>query len=272
MIYRSASLGNASEKDIKELKQRVKLIIDLRRSEEIAVEPGEHKIYQEFPFEEKKTEEEKEDQNETYFDVEKKSAIQMSIMTGDFFERALKKESRKEKLKVVGMKTFNFLSCGGCCGFYKMNVNGKIYQLVMGETIGTFYIKVVDFAQPELRHVLMHYTRKENYPILVHCSLGKDRTGVIVALLLAILGLSIDVIAEDYSKTRQLLSKETVDMIKKHCEIKKINFEDIISSDESFIRNMFKHIDEKYKSLDNYFDTIGITKKYRDQIREILLN
>jgi protein-tyrosine phosphatase len=36
-------------------------------------------------------------------------------------------------------------------------------------------------------------------PILVHCHAGKDRTGVVVALVLRLAGVSVDVIADDYA-------------------------------------------------------------------------
>ena len=36
-------------------------------------------------------------------------------------------------------------------------------------------------------------------PILVHCHAGKDRTGVIIALVLRLAGVSIDAIADDYA-------------------------------------------------------------------------
>ena len=39
----------------------------------------------------------------------------------------------------------------------------------------------------------------ENLPALLNCALGKDRTGVVVALILSILGKSMDYIAEEYA-------------------------------------------------------------------------
>ena len=44
------------------------------------------------------------------------------------------------------------------------------------------------------------------YPVLVHCTSGKDRTGVVIAALLRILGVSDHVIVEEY-----LLSEGGVD-------------------------------------------------------------
>ncbi len=42
-------------------------------------------------------------------------------------------------------------------------------------------------------------------PVLVHCTVGKDRTGVTVALTLAAVGVDEDAIVADYARTEQLL-------------------------------------------------------------------
>jgi protein-tyrosine phosphatase len=50
--------------------------------------------------------------------------------------------------------------------------------------------------------------RPAGHPVLFHCAAGKDRTGVVAALLLAVLGVAEDDIVEDY-----LLSAAGVDAV-----------------------------------------------------------
>lgn len=45
-------------------------------------------------------------------------------------------------------------------------------------------------------------------PVLVHCTVGKDRTGLAIALTLAASGVTDDAIVADYARTEGLLSEE----------------------------------------------------------------
>lgn len=47
--------------------------------------------------------------------------------------------------------------------------------------------------------VLESLTANHSFPCLIHCTAGKDRTGVIVALLLLSIGISREIIVEEYN-------------------------------------------------------------------------
>ncbi|WBB75772.1 tyrosine-protein phosphatase [Micromonospora sp. WMMD1128] len=50
-----------------------------------------------------------------------------------------------------------------------------------------------------------HAVDARDHPLLVHCTAGKDRTGVVVAVLLAALGVRPGDVIEDYARSREHL-------------------------------------------------------------------
>ena len=59
--------------------------------------------------------------------------------------------------------------------------------------------EVLDQVRAELRHVLGFIAAAPPEPLLFHCVAGKDRTGLIAALLLALADATPEAIARDYS-------------------------------------------------------------------------
>lgn len=63
------------------------------------------------------------------------------------------------------------------------------------------YVAMLDHTKLEVADMLRLLLEKENVPVLIHCAHGKDRTGVIVAIILGCLEVEDKIIAEDYSKS-----------------------------------------------------------------------
>jgi protein-tyrosine phosphatase len=76
------------------------------------------------------------------------------------------------------------------------------------EDLTTLYEHMVDACGPVLAQAVAHVATASAHPVLVHCSAGKDRTGVVVALVLSLLGVADEVIAEDYHLTSAYLAEE----------------------------------------------------------------
>jgi hypothetical protein len=60
------------------------------------------------------------------------------------------------------------------------------------------YREMSVFSGPGLGEALRLISDTETAPVVVHCIAGKDRTGIVSALTLALLGVPDDVIADDY--------------------------------------------------------------------------
>ena len=63
------------------------------------------------------------------------------------------------------------------------------------------YIRLLDCLGPELSVILQRAVESPQRPLLFHCAAGKDRTGIVAAVLLGLLGASDDTILDDYELT-----------------------------------------------------------------------
>jgi protein-tyrosine phosphatase len=64
---------------------------------------------------------------------------------------------------------------------------------------------VLEHVRAELRHVLAFIAAAPPEPLLFHCVAGKDRTGLIAALLLALADVQPAAIARDYALSSEML-------------------------------------------------------------------
>ena len=66
---------------------------------------------------------------------------------------------------------------------------------------GKRYLGYLEFGPTSWLRLFGILADESNLPVVLHCTAGKDRTGVSTAFLLSILGVSRDVIEEDYLLT-----------------------------------------------------------------------
>jgi len=64
------------------------------------------------------------------------------------------------------------------------------------------YSQILDHAGSAVGAILRHVRDKPTAGCLFHCTAGKDRTGVIAAILLKLAGADDEAIAKDYALTR----------------------------------------------------------------------
>lgn len=119
-------------------------------------------------------------------------------------------------------------------------------------------------------------TQENNFPLLVYCTGGKDRTGVLCALLLTALGVPHDTIMEDY-----LLSGPYVDQILERFdknEIKKLdpsvtrnNLQEFLYPNMEYLNAVFEGITQQFGNIDLYFDSMGFTLNKRNKLKHMML-
>ncbi len=75
---------------------------------------------------------------------------------------------------------------------------------VKARSLAEQYLLLVEFAKDQIARVIAALASATG-PAVYHCAAGKDRTGVISAVLLGLLGVTDDIIVVDYVATRQNL-------------------------------------------------------------------
>jgi len=70
------------------------------------------------------------------------------------------------------------------------------------------YEHFVDACGTSIANAVRLIARSGDEPVLVHCTAGKDRTGIVVALALDAVGVGRDEIADDFAQTEQNLGGE----------------------------------------------------------------
>lgn len=76
------------------------------------------------------------------------------------------------------------------------------------EELAELYVRILDGCGRGIATAVEVLAQPHALPAVVHCSAGKDRTGLVVALLLAALGVDDELVVRDYARSGDLLSGE----------------------------------------------------------------
>lgn len=126
----------------------------------------------------------------------------------------------------------------------------------------------LDVCTKEVKQVFDVLADEKNWPVLVHCTQGKDRTGLIVMLLLFLLEIDIDAIDKDYLLSEPELEAEKPQRIK---EIASIGLsERFTRCPPDVVKSVQLHLETKYGGVEKYLLSTGVTKEMLASIRSIL--
>ncbi len=118
--------------------------------------------------------------------------------------------------------------------------------------------------------------QERNYPMLYHCTAGKDRTGFATILLLSALGVKKTTIVEDYLLTNEYLNKffwkrMSVVSAKSGFDLEKVK--PILIADKMYIQGAFDAIVEHYGTMENFLkEALNLGRTEIQQLKEVLVD
>lgn len=138
-------------------------------------------------------------------------------------------------------------------------IEGKVSNLALAQTtftMGHMYTQMLK-ESPGIAKVLMAMAQQEGVT-LFHCSAGKDRTGVIAMLLLALAGVDKKDIISNYEVTYSNL----VNMREKYADMRdkypNVQAEMMYSKPE-YIEEAYEYITVHHDTVEQYLLHIGVT-------------
>ncbi|WP_376701390.1 tyrosine-protein phosphatase [Listeria booriae] len=150
----------------------------------------------------------------------------------------------------------------------------RVYEPLMGESYRVFVQSKDGF-----REIFNDIIEKEEVPFLFHCTAGKDRTGVLGALLLKLLDVPENTILADYELTNQYADNilgEMQGLVNAFSNSdKKIdleNFRPMAEARPAYLEIAFDEMQKEYGSVDAYLEKgIGITPSEKAKFQTMML-
>lgn len=135
------------------------------------------------------------------------------------------------------------------------------------------YRDAIDQCGPAISRVIGLIAEEEAGSVLFHCTAGKDRTGVIAALLLLVAGVDRDTIIEDYSLTGTL-APGLIDYLRGRAQARGMEgetLEEMLASQPQTMATLLDHIETRYRGVESYLASIGIGVAHLARLRQRLL-
>jgi protein-tyrosine phosphatase len=140
--------------------------------------------------------------------------------------------------------------------------------------LGGLYRYFVDECGGQIAAAIAEVCGDDALPALVHCSAGKDRTGVVIALILAVLGVPDEVIAADYALSGSYLDPDRTPAIGQLSASTGLDEEltrTLLSSPPELILEVLDRVRAVAGSVDGYLRGHGVTASGLAGLRRVLI-
>lgn len=129
------------------------------------------------------------------------------------------------------------------------------------EDIDQLYTAIIDVVGTEIAAVISRLAEPKAFPALVHCTAGKDRTGLVVGLLLAVLGVPDGAIAANYALTEVNFTAEAKARVLKRAAEAGLPAQKLavmVGSPPQLMLEVLEHVRSSHGSVAGYLTDHGL--------------
>jgi len=139
---------------------------------------------------------------------------------------------------------------------------------------GERYLGYLEFGPETWLAMFRLFADAESAPMVLHCTAGKDRTGVSTAFLLSVLGVDRSIIEADYLLTNLDVERQ-VDFVEAHVGLPdgmdRAALMVAAGVPEDAMQVFLDGLDKRWGGAVEYLRSIGVSDESMERIREIFL-
>jgi protein-tyrosine phosphatase len=139
--------------------------------------------------------------------------------------------------------------------------------------LGSQYQEILAGAGRQVRGALEVLATPGALPAVFHCTAGKDRTGVLSAVVLSLLGVDEPTVVADYALSGDAMRRLRAKLILKYPEGRETieNIDEVFSAEPAQMEQLLDHVRELYGSVGAYVAGLGGAPGLVDALRNALL-
>jgi protein-tyrosine phosphatase len=132
------------------------------------------------------------------------------------------------------------------------------YALNEAPTMPDRYRVMIDRRQAAFGKIFDAIARAEG-PLLFHCFAGKDRTGLVAALLLSLAGVEPPAIGDDYAETDVQLATRYAEWLAKASPGRREQMQDELRCPPDWMLRTLDYVEQKWGGVDSYLEAAGVS-------------
>ena len=144
------------------------------------------------------------------------------------------------------------------------------------------YGMIAEEGPPSLRNLMELVREPSNWPILIHCSAGKDRAGVAAALILEAVGVDRDTIMQDYLLSNEVgRAEEKAALLSSESKRTRTGSKlgrgpspgawfPFVGVQPDMLQEFYSSVDEQYGSMDAFLTDLGVDQEARKSLAAAL--
>ena len=140
--------------------------------------------------------------------------------------------------------------------------------------LASTYIDMIDEAGDKVAKAIEILAEPSHQPAIFHCTAGKDRTGVLAALVLGLLGVSRELIIEDYVLSAQSMHALKERLIERYPDFgaQIAEADEVFSAAPSNIELLLVTIAQRYGTIEDCALALGVPSSSIESLRASMLD